>query len=243
MAERHRRQQLLSWLGAEGQARLERATVLITRVGGLGGPLTQSLAMAGVGRIVFYHEGNLIEEDLHRMVLMDPADVGRPRAAQAEASLRRAGHEGIRIQGHGSRITRDDADRWMAEADLAIGAAPTFEERFVLNDAAVAAGKPFIDAAMYGDEAHVLCVWPGRTACLRCLAPESPPWRDDFPVLAATSATVGNLAAGFAVRTLVGAPGVPWGALIHLDTENVRLDRIAVTRSPGCPTCATAPAC
>lgn len=242
MADRHRRQQLLPWLGAEGQARLARSTVLITRVGGLGGPLTQSLAMAGVGRVVFYHEGDLIEEDLHRMILMDPGGVGLPRAPQAEAALRRLGHDGFRVLGHRTRLTRADADDWMAQADLALGAAPTFEERFLLNDAAVAAGKPFIDAAMYGDEAHVLCVLPGRSACLRCLVPEPPPWHDDFPVLAAVSATVGNLAAGFAVRTLVGAPGVPWGELVHLDLERVRLDRIALTRRPGCPACALAPA-
>jgi len=239
--DRHRRQKLLDWLDDEGQSRVARSTVLITRTGGLGGPLAQSLAMAGVGRIVLFQEGDLLDEDLHRMVLMHPDGVGLPRAPQAVETLRSLGSSGFRVEGHAHRIRPNEAEEWMREADLAIGAAPTYEERLILNDAACAAGKPFVDAAMYADETHVLCVRPGATACLRCLVPDPPPWRPDFPVLAAVSAMVGNLAASLAVRILAGGGHVPWGELIHFDADRVELTRVPVPRRPGCLACASAP--
>lgn len=237
--DRYRRQKLLGWMDEASQARLQRSGVLITRLGGLGGPLAQCLAMAGVGRIVFFHEGDLLEEDLHRMVLMDPHGVGRPRAPQAEAALRRLGRD-LEVTGVSARITAADALRWMAELDVAIGAAPTFEERLTLNDAALACGKPFVDAAMFGDEAHLLCVKPGETACLRCLLPEPPPWRADFPVLAAVSATIGSLAALAVIRILAGRGAVPWGSYVHADFDRFATRALPVVPRPGCPACAAA---
>jgi molybdopterin-synthase adenylyltransferase len=235
---RHRRQELLGWLGETGQRKLSRSTVLITRVGGLGGPLAQSLALAGVGRIVLFHEGFLIEEDLHRMMLMDPGGVGMPRAPQARASLERMAAPGACIEAYRERITPGEARRWMPSVDLAIGAAPTYEERLLLGDAAREHGKPFVDAAMYDDEAQLLCVHPTDGPCLRCLVPEPPRWREDFPVLAAVSATIGNLAAYHCVRILAGAEPVPWGELVHLDMEQMALKKTRLSRRPGCPSCA-----
>ena len=238
---RHRRQELLSWIDGDRQRRIAGSTVLVSRVGGLGGPLAQSLAVAGVGRIVFFHEGEVLEEDLHRMILMEPDGVGGLRAPQAERSLRRLGRPGVEVIGFDHRITRKEADRWMREADLAVGAAPTFEERLILNDAALAAGKPFVDAAMYADETHVLCVRPGGS-CLRCLVPSSPPWRHDFPVLAAVSAMVGNLAAALSIRILAGADGVPWSELLYFDAERIELTKTVVPPRPECPACRLEPA-
>ena len=141
--DRYRRQMLLAWLGEEGQTRLARSSVLLTRAGGLGGPLALSLAAAGVGRIIVFHEGRLLEEDLHRMILMDPERVGEARAPQIEAALRRL-RPGSDVRAFPERLTAAEAARWMRECDLAIGAAPTFDERLMLNDAAVAAGTPVV---------------------------------------------------------------------------------------------------
>lgn len=236
---RHRRQLLLPWLDAEGQARIDDATVVIARVGGLGGPLVQSLVVAGVGRIRFFHEGDLLDEDLHRMILMRPDGVGRPRAPQAEATIHAMAGAGCEAVGSSERITPALAAELMRSADIAIGAAPTYEERLILGDAARAAGKPFVDAAMYDDEAHLLCVHPEAGACLRCLVPDPPTWRPDFPVLGAVSATIGNLAAYHVLRILAGVEDVPWGELVHLDLARMSLLRTGVPRRPGCPTCAS----
>jgi adenylyltransferase/sulfurtransferase len=162
--------------------------------------------------------------------------VGLPRAPQAQASLERLTSAGASVRGHNARITLSEAARWMREADLAIGSAPTYEERLILNDAAVAAGKPYVDAAMYDDEAQILCVSPGGP-CLRCLIPEPPSWRADFPVIAAVSAAIGNLAAYHCLRILAGAQPIPWGELIHLDVERMVMKKTRLMPRPGCPTC------
>lgn len=234
-SDRFRRQKLLAWLGEEGQLRLGRAGVLIARSGGLGGPLLQSLALGGLGRAVFFHPGALREEDLHRMVLAVGGPVGESRVRYIEAALRRLGPQ-LDVRGFDAAISPHAAARWMRELDLAIGAAPTFEERLVLNDAACGAGKPMLDAAMHGDELQILCVRP-QGPCLRCLVPEPPPWDDDFPVFAAVSAVAGNLAALLAARILTGRGEVPWGELLHLDLESFTLRRIPIARRRGCPVC------
>jgi adenylyltransferase/sulfurtransferase len=239
-SERSRRQRLLAWLDDAAQERIEQSAVLVTRVGGLGGPLAQSLAMAGVGRIVFFHEGILLEEDLNRMMLMDADRLGAPRAPQAAATLRRFARPGADVLGFDRRVTPDEATAWMRSCDLAIGAAPTYEERLILNDAAAAAGKPYVDAAMYGDEGHVFCADSRRSSCLRCLVPKAPPWRDDFPVLGAVSAATGSLAAVLAIRILAGVP-IPWGELMHVDFAGPALTRARVPRRSGCPACAACP--
>jgi molybdopterin/thiamine biosynthesis adenylyltransferase len=91
---------------------------------------------------------------------------------------------------------------------------------------------------MYDDEAQLFCVHPEEGACLRCLVPEAPEWRDDFPVIAAVSAAIGNLAAYHCLRILAGASPVPWGELVHWDVEQTTMRRTRVSRRPGCPSCA-----
>lgn len=235
-ADRYRRQRLMAGFGPEEQARLGRAAVLISRTGGLGGPTALSLAAAGVGRLVLHHEGVLEPEDLNRMILMEEAGLGCARAAQAEAALRRFNPE-VQVVARGSRITPAEAAAWLETVDLAIGAAPTLEERFILNAACVQARKPYIDAAVCGEQGQILAVRPGASACLRCLSPEDPPWDADFPVLGALSAVVGNLAALLAIRALTGWGSVPWGAYLHIDLASLDLRPIAVPRRPGCPVC------
>lgn len=232
----YRRQKLNPWLGEEGQRRLHEASVLITRVGGLGGPLAQSLALAGVGRIVFHHEGVLQPEDCHRMLLMDPTRIGEPRAALAARSLRRLRPDLV-VEANDSRIDENSARRAIEDCDLAVGAAPTFEERLILNDAARRAGRPYVDAAMYADEGSVMVVHPREGACLRCLVPEPPPWRSDFPVIAAVSATIGNLAAWLALRILCGAADVPWGQYLHFDLPAMSVKKVEVPQRPACNGC------
>ncbi|MBK8229742.1 MAG: HesA/MoeB/ThiF family protein [Candidatus Eisenbacteria bacterium] len=234
--DRFHRQKLNSWIGEVGQERLAGASVLITRVGGLGGPLAQSLVLAGVGRLVIHHEGTLDPEDTHRMVLMDPGRVGEPRAPQAAESLRRINPD-LRLEYSEARITPDSARAALGTCDLAIGAAPTFEERLTLNSAARATGKPYLDAAMCGDEGQVMLVHPTEGACLECLLAEPPPWPVDFPVVAPVSATIGNLAAWIALRVLTTAADLPWGRYIHFDFPRLALTHYTVPRRTNCGTC------
>src|SRR5207253_1476900 len=134
--------------GDAGQERLKAATVLVSRVGGVGGCVAYQLAAAGVGRLILAHAGNLRPDDLNRQLLMSHAEIGQSRVEQAARRLR-AFNPFIEVETIAENITAENADRLVAEADAVAGCAPLFRERLLLNQAAVRHGKPLVDCAMF----------------------------------------------------------------------------------------------
>ncbi len=224
--------------GEAGQARLRGATALVSRVGGLGGPLAMSLAAAGIGRLVLAHGGPLREDDLNRQTLMAREWIGRPRAECAAETLRRFNPR-VEVVPVAENVGEGNAARLVGEADIAFGCAPLFEERLLLNRECVRAGKPLVDCAMYAMEGRVLTVLPRRTPCLACLYPEVPPhWRRRFPVIGAVSAAVAQIGALEGIKLLAGLGGVAAGALLQFDAAAMTLDKIALApRREGCAVC------
>ena len=125
--------------GEAGQERLRETRVLVSRVGGLGGPVAFALAAAGVGRIVLAHAGDLREDDLNRQLLMTHAGLGSPRADQAADTLRRF-NPAIEVESVRENPSEENAADLVGRVDVVFGCAPLFEERFALNDAAMAGG-------------------------------------------------------------------------------------------------------
>src|SRR5262249_6231626 len=154
--------------GEAGQERLKAASVLVSRVGGVGGCVAQQLAAAGVGRIVLAHAGHLRPDDLNRQVLMSHALLGQPRASPAAHRLAKINPH-VRIESVAENVHEDNVARLVKGVDLVVGCAPLFEERLLMNREAVRQGKPYVDCAMYELELQVTTVVPGRTPCLACL--------------------------------------------------------------------------
>ncbi len=224
-------------MGATGQAKLRSATALVSRVGGLGGPLAFSLAAAGFGKIILAHAGSLRPDDLNRQILMTHGGLGKPRAEQAAETLRRF-NPGVEVDAVAENIDRDNVKELVGRADIVFDAAPLFEERFLMNREAVRQGKPLVDAAMFCMEGRVLTVVPGKTACLACLYPEVPPeWRRRFPVIGAVAAMIANLAAIEGIKLVAGLPGSRAGELIHVDAGSMEMRRIRIARRPDCGVC------
>ena len=235
--ERYSWQIDVAGLGESGQARLRNSAVLVSRVGGLGGPLALSLASAGVGKIVLAHAGNLREDDLNRQILMGHAGLGSERAAQAAETIRRY-KDDVEVVAIPENLNPENAAGLVAQVDLVCSAAPLFEERLLMNREAGRQGKFCVDAAMFDLQGQVLAVRPGETACLACLVEEPPPnWKRRFPVIGAVSALVGQIAAIEAIKLLSGLPDSQAGTLIHLDTTTMDLRKIAVPRRADCPAC------
>jgi molybdopterin/thiamine biosynthesis adenylyltransferase len=223
--------------GEAGQQRLKNATVLISRVGGVGGAVATQLAAAGVGRLILAHAGEVRADDLNRQTLMTHAAIGRPRIEVASARLRELNPR-IEVVAFNENVTEGNADRLMGMADLAVGCAPLFEERLALNRAAVRQGKPLVDCAMYEMEGQVLTVRPGPSACLECIYPEAPvAWRRRFPVFGAVAGAVGCLGAVEAIKLLAGLGEPLEGRLLLCDLAAMRFRCVAVRRRPECGTC------
>jgi len=223
-------------LTPQGQARLKGAAALVSRAGGVGGVAAAGLVMAGVGRVIIAHGGTLISPDLNRQWL----------GAERLLGERRAGHFAQRLRDANRYVTVEAVDHEPDDAEAlalarrvqaVLSCAPTFAERLRLNRAAVAAGVPLIDAAQWGMSTTLTVVSPGRTACLRCVYPEDPPFEEMFPVVGAISWGVGALAALEAIKILSGCGEPLWGRMLLCDAYSNRSSSIQLQRRPDCPCC------
>ncbi|MFN3483901.1 MAG: HesA/MoeB/ThiF family protein [Planctomycetota bacterium] len=224
--------------GERGQEALRRATVLVSRVGGVGGAAAYYLAAAGVGRLVLAHEGVVRPSDLNRQILMTAGGVGQPRVESAARRLRELNPR-LEVVAVGENVREENAARLAAQADLIVDAAPLFRERFLLNREAVRQGKPLVECAMYALEVQVTTLLPGRTPCLRCLYPEEPPgWKRRFPVLGAAAGVAGTLGAMEAIKVLSGLGEPLAGRLLVGDLRSMEFRTVRLRRNPSCPECA-----
>ncbi len=225
--------------GEAGQARLRDASVLISRIGGLGGVVAYQLAAAGVGRLVIAHAGNVRLSDLNRQLLMTHDWLGKPRIESARRRLLDLNPR-LEIVAVPENVTEDNAARLVEQVDLVVDCAPLFQERFAMNRQAVQQRKPMIECAMYELEAQVTTLIPGATPCLACLYPEQPPvWSRQFPVFGAVSGTAGCLAAMEAIKVLAGFGEPLLNTLLTCDLRAMTFARLQIQKNPECPVCRT----
>lgn len=223
--------------GEEGQEKLRSTTALISRIGGLGGPLAFSLAAAGIGKLVLVHGGELRPDDLNRQILMRHDHLGKLRVDAAAQTLRNFNPH-VEVETVAENFNEENAAGLVAKADIVFDAAPLFEERFLMNRECVAQGKPLIDCAMYHMEGQVIPIVPGETACLSCLYPEVPPhWKRRFPVFGAVSALIANIGAMEGIKLIAGLSGVNLHRLIYFDTSAMKLSKVNIKRNPSCEVC------
>lgn len=223
--------------GEAGQEKLKASTVFISRIGGVGGAAAQYLAMAGVGRLVVAHGGDVRPDDLNRQGLMTHAGLGRPRIEMALMTLR-ALNPRVEVIALGENVSEANAQKLVGMSDLVISAAPLFAERLAMNRAAVRLNKPLIDCAMYDLTGQIITVLPRRSACLACLYAEAPPtWQRRFPVFGAVSGTVGCLGAVEAIKLLTGLGESLAGKLFLGDLRNMTFRQVAINRVADCTVC------
>ncbi len=128
--EIYRWQMWIPQLAQEGQKKLRHASVLVTRVGGVGGTAALYLAAAGVGRIVLAHAGEIKLSDLHRQVLMKHGEVGQSRVKVAAERLRELNPH-VEVEAVGENVSEENVSRLVGGMDLVVDAAPRFEERLL----------------------------------------------------------------------------------------------------------------
>jgi len=233
------RQIALPEVGAAGQARLAAASVLVVGAGGLGVPVLQYLAAAGIGRLGIV-DGDVVEaSNLHRQPLYGPADLGRPKAAVAAGRLR-ALNPDVRIEVHEVHAAPDNIDALVEHHDLVVECTDNFRAKFLVNDAVLRARKPAVFASVHQYEGQLqvyrpLPHWP----CLRCLWPEAP--RDglvgncaEAGVLGPVPATLGAMQAMQALKRLLGLDAGDTPSLVMVDLLGLETRRLAARRNPDC---------
>ena len=223
--------------GESGQEKLKGATVMVSRVGGLGGVVAYELAAAGIGRLVLAHAGDIEPSDLNRQLLMTHASVGTSRVDCATERLRQLNPR-LDVVAVPENVCEENVAELVAQADLVVDCAPLFEERFLMNRAAVEQDTPLVECAMYELQAQITSVIPGETPCLACLYPERPPeWKREFPVFGAVSGTVGCLGAMEAIKIVSGIGDPLTGRLLTLDLRSMETKTMRIARRSDCDVC------
>jgi len=230
-------QTTVAGFGEEGQRRLKAATVMVSRVGGLGGLVAYELAAAGVGRLVLAHGGTLKPSDLNRQLLMRHDAIGQARIDIATESLT-ALNPRLEIVAVPENVSEANATELVGRAGVVVDCAPLFEERFAMNDACVRLAKPMVECAMYETEAHITSFKPGKTGCLRCLYPEKPDdWQRRFPVIGAVSGAVGCLGAMEAIKIIAGLGEPLFNRLLTCDLRAMSFNSVRLQPRVDCPVC------
>ncbi|MGF1578483.1 MAG: ThiF family adenylyltransferase [Gemmataceae bacterium] len=223
--------------GEEGQRKLKGASVLVSRVGGVGSVVAYQLAAAGIGRLVLAHGGNIKHSDLNRQLLMTHDMLGKSRIESATRRLKELNPR-LEIEPVGENVSEENASRLVESVDLVVDCAPLFQERLAMNRAIVEQRKPMVDSAMYDMEAQLLTIIPGQTPCLACVCPSPPPvWKREFPVFGAVSGTVACLAAVEAIKVVAGFGEPLLGKMLTIDMRDMTFRKIAIQRNPKCGVC------
>lgn len=174
--DRYSRQERFGPIGKEGQARLRDSHVLVCGCGALGSVIANSLVRAGVGRLRIVDRDFLEMNNLQRQVLYDESDVrsGLPKAIVAKEKLERINSD-VQIEAIVTDIDYTNVESLMEGVDVVLDGTDNFETRFLINDAAIKNGIPWIYGGCIGAEGQTMTILPGETPCLRCLLQEMPP--------------------------------------------------------------------
>lgn len=194
--ERYSRQMRFGGLGEEGQRRICDSRVTICGCGALGTVLANHLARAGVGFIRVVDRDFIETHNLQRQILFDETDVASnlPKAEAAARKMRLINSQ-IKVEAVVTDIDHTNIIDLVSDVDLILDGTDNFETRYLINDAAVKLGKPWIFGGVIGSEGQSMTILPGKTPCLRCVVEDSPP-----PGMTPTCETAGVL--GPAVSTI-----------------------------------------
>ena len=233
--ERYSRQILLPEIGRDGQSRLTKSSVLVIGAGGLGAPVLQYLAAAGIGRIGVMDYDIVSESNLNRQVLYVTQDIGRYKAVKAAERLGMM-NGNIEIAAVTDKLTNENAKNAVYGYDALALCLDSFEARRIANRACVDAGIPYAEAGVHAFHGTVTTVVPGETPCYECIHGFPSP-DQTVPILGAMAGWIGCAEALAVVRLLLGMNDPSRGAVLFFDGAEMSVARIAVERNPHCDVC------
>lgn len=244
--ERYSRQIMIPDFGGRGQIRLCQASVLVVGAGGLGSPAAFYLAAAGVSRLGIVDSDIVDLSNLQRQILHTTKDLGRTKVESAQTRLNDL-NDDVAIEVHALRMTEDNAAELMRPYDFIVDGSDNFDTKFLVNDTAVALGKPFSHAGIIRLQGQTMTVIPGESACYRCLFQEPPPLGEipgcqQAGILGAVAGTIGTLQATEAIKYLIGLEEeLLLNRLLTYDARAMNFRVIRLQRDPSCKACGTAP--
>jgi sulfur-carrier protein adenylyltransferase/sulfurtransferase len=243
--ERYKRHLALPEFGAEAQQKLLASRVLLIGAGGLGCPLAQYLAAAGVGTLGLVDFDVVDASNLQRQVLYGTADVGRPKAEVARERIL-ALNPDVKVEVHQVRLASDNALGILGEYDVVVDGTDNFPTRYLSNDACVLLGKPNVHGSIFRFEGQATVFDARRGPCYRCLYPEPPPPGSvpscaEGGVLGVLPGIVALIQATETIKLLAGIGEPLIGRLLQYDALEMSFQEFRLRKDPACPVCGEHP--
>jgi adenylyltransferase/sulfurtransferase len=242
---RYSRHLIMPEVGMDGQLKLKAAKVLCIGTGGLGAPLGQYLAAAGVGRIGLVDFDKVDLTNLQRQILFSTSDVGRPKIEAAADRLRGLNPD-IQIDTFETMLTSANALDILKDYDFVVDGTDNFPTRYLVNDACVLLGKPNVYGSIFRFEGQVTVFgYPGGP-CYRCLYPEPPPPGlvpscAEGGVLGVLPGIVGSIQAAETLKLIIGKGEPLVGRLLLFDALAMRFRELKLRKNRECPVCGEHP--
>ncbi|HET6529243.1 MAG TPA: adenylyltransferase/sulfurtransferase MoeZ [Actinoplanes sp.] len=238
---RYSRHLIIPDVGMAGQKRLKNAKVLVVGAGGLGSPALMYLAAAGVGTLGIVDFDTVDESNLQRQVIHGVSDVGRPKAESAAASIAEI-NPLVRVNIHDFALDNSNVMDLFAQYDLILDGTDNFATRYMVNDAAVLLGKPYVWGSIYRFDGQASVFWAEHGPCYRCLYPEPPPPGmvpscAEGGVLGVLCASIGSIQVNEAIKLLTGIGEPLVGRLMVYDALEMEYRKIKVRKDPDCVLC------
>ena len=242
---RYSRHLIIPDVGMTGQKRLKNAKVLCVGAGGLGSPALLYLAAAGVGTLGIVDFDVVDESNLQRQIIHGQSDIGRPKAESARDSVREI-NPYVNVIVHKERLDSDNAMQIFADYDLIVDGTDNFATRYLVNDACVLLGKPYVWGSIYRFDGQASVFWAEYGPCYRCLYPEPPPPGmvpscAEGGVLGVLCASIGSIQVNEAIKVITGIGEPLAGRLMIYDALEMTYRSVKVRKDPECPVCGKNP--
>ncbi len=240
--ERYSRQIMIPDLGGKGQIRLRQAKVLVVGAGGLGSPVALYLAAAGIGVLGLIDSDRVELSNLQRQILHTTLDLGREKVDSAKEKLDRLNSE-VEVHTYPARLEAKNAQAILSSYDFIVDGSDNFDTKFLVNDTAVALGRPFSHAGIVRLQGQTMTVIPRRSACYRCVFMAPPPPGEilncqQSGILGAVAGTIGSIQATEAIKFIIGMEEeLLIDRLLTYDARTMNFRTIEVQRNPRCSAC------
>ncbi|HMH89989.1 MAG TPA: adenylyltransferase/sulfurtransferase MoeZ [Streptosporangiaceae bacterium] len=243
--KRYSRHLIIPEIGMTGQKRLKNARVLCVGAGGLGSPALLYLAAAGVGTLGVIDFDVVDESNLQRQIIHGQSDVGRPKAESARDSIREI-NPNVNVILHETALDNDNALDIFSQYDLIVDGTDNFATRYLVNDACVLLGKPYVWGSIYRFDGQASVFWAEHGPCYRCLYPEPPPPGmvpscAEGGVLGVLCGSIGSIQVTEAIKLLTGVGESLAGRLMIYDALEMSYRTVRVRKDPECPICGKNP--
>ena len=242
---RYSRHLIIPDVGMIGQKRLKNARVLCIGAGGLGSPALMYLAAAGVGTLGIVEFDTVDESNLQRQIIHGQSDVGRSKAESARDTVREI-NPYVTVNIHDVRLDSSNALELFAQYDLIVDGTDNFATRYLVNDACVLLGKPYVWGSIYRFEGQASVFWSECGPCYRCLYPDPPPPGmvpscAEGGVLGVLCASIGSIQVTEAIKLITGIGTTLLGTLMTYDALSMDYRRLRVRKDPQCAVCGDNP--